>query len=124
MNAVNKHGASFRKPMSGFRILLNRPTECLRLMTTVGALNGRGPRFLEPAEPPHCYVRHCTYWAPLLSVKLPIVLLRFIQRNSKTLNCDASKLLRQLSSTCPPKVRTKSRPMCIFSLTEPVYPLV
>src|SRR6218665_1373115 len=72
----------------------------------------------------HLCITQCTYWTPLLSVKLSIVLLRLIQRNSKALNCDASKLLRQLSSTCPPKVRTKSRPMCIFSLTEPVYPLV
>src|SRR6218665_128194 len=54
-----------------------------------------------------------------LSVKLPIVSLRFIQRNSKALNCDAFKLHRALlSSTCSPKVRclgTKSPSMCIFS---------
>src|SRR6218665_3523682 len=42
----------------------------------------------------HLCITQCTYWTPLLSVKLPIVLLRFIQRNSKALNCDASKLLR------------------------------
>ena len=42
MNAVNKHGASFRKPMSGFRILLNRLTEFLRLANKINYDYGRG----------------------------------------------------------------------------------
>ena len=42
----------------------------------------------------HLRITQRTYWTPLLSVKLSIVLLRFIERNSKALNCDASKLLR------------------------------
>jgi len=55
-----------------------------------------------------------------LSVKLPIVLLRFIQRNSKALNCDSPKKYSDLSIIIldlSPKVRTKSRPMCMFSPT-------
>ena len=74
-----------------------------------------------------------------LSVKLPMVFLRFIPKNSKAPNCDGSKLLRltcKYTRDLSPKVRTKSRPMCrpVFSPTELftlnmfniycVYPLV
>src|SRR6218665_2424228 len=52
-----------------------------------------------------------------LSVKLPIVSLQFIQRNSKALNCDASINYTRPNypRPVPPKVRNKSPPTCIFS---------
>src|SRR6218665_1577111 len=61
-----------------------------------------------------------------LSVKLLIVLLRFTQRNSKALNCDAPKKLLRLKYNYPrpPKVMTKSRPMVVLShkACECVFP--
>ena len=50
MNAVSKHGVFFRKPMSGLRFFLN--PDFLRLANEINYDHGRGPRFLEPAEPP------------------------------------------------------------------------
>src|SRR6218665_319639 len=54
-----------------------------------------------------------------LSVKLSIVLLRFIQRNSKALNCDASKKLLRLKYNYPRPVPPKSGPslgLCVYFL--------
>src|SRR6218665_2166654 len=41
MNAVSKHGASLRKPMSGFRIFLN--PYILHLTNKINYYHGRGP---------------------------------------------------------------------------------
>ena len=74
----------------------------------------------------HLCITQCTYWTPLLSVKLPIVLLRFIQRNSKALNCDASKLLRlkyNYPRLVPPKSGS-SLGLCVYSLQQSLYILM